>query len=280
MSLDVMAVVLFAALLHAGWNALVRSSADKFHDTVLIVFGAALWTACLLPLMPVPRAESWPYLAASVLIHAAYFSIVAFSYRDGELSFVYPLMRGSAPAMSAVGAALLLNESPTAGGWAGVLLISCGVLVLAGDSWRSGVFRARSAAFALANAGVIVVYTLVDGQGARLSGDAFSYTGWMFLLTGLLLAAIAVARRGRRTVQHLQSGWRRGLLGGACTLASYGLALWAMTHAPIALVAALRETSVIFATIIAAVLLKEPVTRARYASIAMVSAGAVAIKMF
>lgn len=280
MSLDVMAVVLFAAALHATWNALVRASSDKLHDTVLIVLGAGVWTALLLPLAPVPAVESWPYLAASVLIHVAYFSLVAFSYRGGDLSFVYPLMRGSAPALTAVGGALLLNESPSFGGWAGVLLISCGVLVLAGDSWRSGTFRGTPAMFALTNALVIVVYTLVDGQGARLSGHPFSYTGWMFLLTGPLLAAIAVAGGSRQVLQRIRAGWRRGLLGGACTLASYGLALWAMTRAPIALVAALRETSVVFAAIIAATMLGEPVTRVRYVSIVAVCAGAAAIKVF
>lgn len=280
MSLDVMAIVLFAAALHAGWNALVRSSSDKFQDTVLIVLGAAVWTALLLPLVPIPAVESWPYLVASVVIHVAYFSLVAFSYRGGELSFAYPLMRGSAPALSAVAVALLIGESPSLGGWAGVLLISCGVLVLASDSWHSGTFHSTSAMLALTNACVIVIYTLVDGQGARLSGHAFSYTGWMFLLTAPLLLIIATANQGREMVQRIRSGWRRGLIGGACTLASYGLALWAMTRAPIALVAALRETSVVFAAIIAAAVLKEPISRLRYASIFTVCAGAVAIKVF
>ena len=280
MSPEVMAIVLFAAALHASWNALVRASVDKFQDTVVIVLGAAVWTAFLLPLLPVPAIASWPYLAASVVIHVAYFVLVAVSYRGGELSFVYPLMRGSAPVLTAVAGALLLNESPAAGGWAGVLLISFGVLLLAGDSLRSGTFRLAPAMFALANAVVIVVYTIVDGQGARLSGHAFSYTGWMFLLTAPLLLAIAAANQGRPLLLRIGAGWRTGLLGGACTLASYGLALWAMTRAPIALVAALRETSVVFAAIIAAAFLKEPISRIRYVSIVMVCAGAIALKVF
>ena len=246
----------------------------------MIVFGAAVWTAILLPLLPVPSIASWPYLGASVLIHVAYFVLVAVSYRGGELSFVYPLMRGTAPVLTAVAGALLLNESPAAGGWAGVLLISFGILVLAGDSLLRGTFRLAPAMFALANAGVIVLYTIVDGQGARLSGHAFSYTGWMFLLTGPLLLAIAAVSQGRSLLQRVVAGWRTGLLGGACTLASYGLALWAMTKAPIALVAALRETSVVFAAIIAAVFLKEPISRIRYLSIATVCAGAIALKAF
>lgn len=275
-----MLVVLFAAVLHAGWNALVRASPDKFVDTGLLLWGAGVLTACLLPFVPAPAHDSWPYLAASVLIHVAYFTLVAFSYRGGDLSFVYPLMRGSAPVFSAIAAIFLLHELPSPGSWAGVLLISAGVILLAGDSWRSGSFRPASAMFALANAGVIVVYTLVDAQGARLSGHAFSYTGWMFLLTAALSSGIFIAAQGRRMLRHVRFGWRRGLLGGACTLASYGLALWAMTRAPVAAVAALRETSVVFAAIFAACFLKETISRWRYTSIFLVSAGAVAIKVF
>ena len=153
-------------------------------------------------------------------------------------------------------------------------------MLLATDVWRSGKLRKGPTLLALANAGVIAVYTLVDGQGARLSGHAFSYTGWMFLLTAVLLLGLALALKGRRVIVHARLGWQRGLLGGASTLASYGLALWAMTQAPIALVAALRETSVVFAAIMAALFLAEPVTRLRAVSIVTVAAGAMVIKIF
>jgi drug/metabolite transporter (DMT)-like permease len=275
-----MAVVLLGAVLHAAWNTLVRRAADKLLDTVLIICGAGMITAVLLPALPLPATESWPYLAASVLIHVIYFALVALAYHGAELSFAYPVMRGSAPVLSAVAVALLLNETPTAGGWLGILLVSGGVLLLATDAWRSGKLRKGPTLLALANAGVIAIYTLVDGQGARLSGHAFSYTGWMFLLTAMLLFGIALALKGRRMINHVRHGWQRGLLGGASTLASYGLALWAMTQAPIALVAALRETSVVFAAIMAALFLAEPVTRLRAVSIIIVAAGAVAIKIF
>jgi len=275
-----MAVVLLGAVLHAAWNTLVRRAADKLLDTVLIISGAGMLTAALLPVLPLPATESWPYLAASVLIHVVYFALVALAYHGSELSLAYPIMRGSAPVLSAVAVALLLNETPTPGGWLGILLVSAGVLLLATDAWRSGKLHKGPALLALANAGVIAVYTLVDGQGARLSGHAFSYTGWMFLLTAVLLLGLALALKGRRVIDHVRHGWQRGLLGGASTLASYGLALWAMTQAPIALVAALRETSVVFAAIMAAFFLAEPVTRLRVVSIITVAAGAAAIKIF
>lgn len=280
MPLDIMAVVLFGAALHAGWNALVRASANKFHDTALIVAGGGVWAAALLPFAPLPAVESLPYLAASVAIHVVYFFLLASSYRSGELSLAYPVMRGTAPALSAIVVAMLINESPSLGGWAGVALISGGVLVLALESWRAGRLHVGSTLFALANAGVIVIYTVIDGQGVRLSHHAFSYTGWMFLVTAVLVFALSLATQGRDFLKSIGQGRRRGLIGGACTLASYALALWAMTRAPIALVAALRETSVVFGAIIAATILKERVSRVRFASVLTVTAGAIAIKVF
>lgn len=279
MALEVMLAVLLGALLHAAWNALIRGAADRTLDTVLVVCGAGVLMLALLPFAPLPAAASWPYLLASGAIHVAYFLLVAGAYRHGELSFVYPLMRGTAPALSAVAAALLLAEVPSARGWLGVALICSGVLLLAGDAWRKANFHGHAALFAFGTAGIVVVYTLVDGVGVRLSGNAMAYTGWMFLLTALPLLAIFLARDRAATLAYARRHWRRGLFGGACTLASYALALWAMTQAPIALVAALRETSVVFGALLAATLLRENISGARVAAIAVVVAGAVAIKL-
>jgi len=274
-----MAAVLFGALLHAVWNALVRAASDKFLNTVLVVGGVGVWTACWLPFAPAPAVESWPYLTASVLIHIAYFSFIVLSYRNADLSFVYPIMRGSAPTLSAVVVTVWVHESPSPSGWIGVLLVSLGIIVLSGDSWRSGSLRFSPTALALTNACVIVIYTLVDGVGARLSQHPVSYTGWMFLLTAIPLLGVSFAKQGGKAAKYLRLNWGQGLIGGACTLGSYGLALWAMTQAPIALVAALRETSVIFGTLIAAFFLKEHVSPLWYLSILAVTAGAIAIKM-
>jgi len=278
-TLEIMIVVMLGALLHASWNAQIRGSSDRFLDTALVVGAAGVITACWLPFAPLPAVPSWPYLGSSVMIHVAYFSFVALSYDEGGLSFAYPIMRGSAPAFSAVAAALLLKESPSLGGWLGVLLICCGVILLAGDSWRSKSFRPASAAFPVVNAGVIALYTLVDGVGVRLSGHPFSYTGWLFLLTAVLFFPLSLSLKGLRVTGYFRLRWIRGLAGGACTLGSYSLALWAMTHAPIGLVAALRETSVVFGVIIAATFLREHLTPLRCASTLMVTAGAVAIRL-
>lgn len=279
MPLDVMAVVLFAALLHAGWNALVRSSQDTFADTVFMVGGAALWAACLLPLLPMPAPASWPWLGASTLIHVVYFSLVALAYRGGELGLAYPLMRGSAPLLTALAATQLLGERLSPGAWTGIVLIGGGILLLASDARRRGHLHLGSAALALANGAVIACYTLIDGRGVRLSGTAFGYTAWMLLLTGLALALLFCLRRGRPDLARLRGSGQRALIGGAGTLASYTLVLWAMTRAPIALVAALRETSVVFALLIAAGVLKETVSRLRLAAIVVVGAGAIALRL-
>lgn len=274
-----MLAVLLGAMLHAAWNAMVRSSSDRTLDMVLVVCGAAVITGFLLPFLPLPAAASWPYLIASGLIHVVYFTLVALSYRHGELSFAYPIMRGSAPVLSAIAAALLLAEWPSAGGWSGVLLICGGVMLLAAESWRAGRLNRHATLFALATAGTVVIYTLVDGVGARHSGNAAVYTGWVFVLTAIPLLALFGMIKGRSTETYLSAHWPRGLLGGSCTLGSYALALWAMTQAPIALVAALRETSVVFGAILAATLLHEPVSRLRWLAILVVVTGAVAIKM-
>jgi drug/metabolite transporter (DMT)-like permease len=275
-----MLVVLLSAALHASWNALVKSGSDPFLDTVSVTTAIVAVTSIVLPFLPAPLPGSWSCLIASVVIHVAYYGFLVLAYRVGDLSLVYPIMRGSAPAFSALLAAALLDERPSWGGWTGVFLVSGGVLLLAADSPRSKGMRLAPIVYALLNAGVIVGYTLVDGVGARLSGNAFSYTGWMLLLTGVLVFAIALGLRGREVTRHLRSQWKKWTLGGGFTFAAYGLALWAVTQAPIAPVAALRETSIVFSALFALVVLKERITPLRYMSIAIATAGAVAIKAF
>ena len=279
MTTEVMAVVLFSALLHASWNALVRSSADKFLSTLHIVCGAGAFAVVLLPGLPLPAPASWPYVVASGLIHVVYFTLVAHAYRGADLSFAYPLMRGTAPALSALAAAWLLGESPSLGGWLGIALICGGVLTLAGSAWRPGGGHLKALASALGNAGVIALYTLVDGLGARGSGHAFSYTAWVFLLTAGLMLGLALVLRGRQLLRPTASAWRNGLLGGAGTLGAYSLALWAMTQAPISAVAALRETSIVFAALIGVLFLKERLRQWRLAAVLLVCAGAAVLKL-
>ncbi len=279
MSTEVMAIVLFSALLHAGWNALVRASADKFLASLHVVCGAGGFALLLLPGLPLPAAASWPWLLASALIHVVYFTLVARAYHRADLGLAYPLMRGLAPVLTALAAALLLGEWPGAGGWLGVALICGGVLILAAHARRHGPQHAGTLWIALANAAVIALYTLVDGMGVRQSGHAVSYTGWVFLLTAVFMLLMAARTRGRSLLHPPAGAWRTALLGGGGTLAAYGLVLWAMTVAPIALVSALRESSIVFAALIGTLFLGERLSRQRAYSALLVCAGVVALKL-
>lgn len=279
MSTEVMVIVIFSALLHAGWNALVRASQDKFLASLHVVCGAAAFALPLLPGLPLPAAASWPWLLASGLIHVAYFALVARAYQGADLGFAYPLMRGTAPVLTALAATLLLSEAPPPGAWLGIALICGGVLALAGRAWRSGAGHPAAVLAALANAGVIALYTLVDGQGVRLAGHALSYAVWVFVLNALFMLITAAWLRGRSLLQPAPGAWRVALLGGGGTFAAYSLVLWAMTQAPIATVAALRETSIVFAALIGVLFLHEGLSRLRLVSALLVCAGAVAIKL-
>jgi drug/metabolite transporter (DMT)-like permease len=280
MSLYVMLTVLLGAALHASWNALVKSGSDSFFDMVLVTTGLTVVAAITLSFVPLPHSDSWLCLIASVVIHLGYFGLLVLAYKGGALSLVYPIMRGSPPAFTALAAATLLGEWPSLGGWAGILLVSAGVLLLAVDSPRPKEVRLAPVFFAFLNAGVIVVYSLVDGVGARLSGNAFSYTAWVCTISGILFFFLSVGFFRMRVTRHFVGQWKKGVIGGGCSLASYSLALWAMTKAPIASVAALRETSIIFGALLAVIFLKEKISPLRYVSICMVSIGAIAIKIF
>ena len=273
MTPGVTAAVLAAALLHASWNALIKSSRDVVLDTALVVAGAALVAALLIPWLPAPAASSWPYLGASAIVHQGYFALLAAAYRRGDLSFAYPLMRGLPPLLVALGGLVLLPDPRSPWLWAGIVAISLGVLSIGGLNPRQLLTRARPAAFAASNAVVIATYTLVDGIGVRLSGTAASYGLWLFFLTAWPYIGIALWRRRETFSAHVRQYWWRGLLGGTLSIAAYVIALWAMTQAPIAAVAALRETSVIFAAVIGAWLLKEPFGRHRIAGACLVALG-------
>ena len=293
----VIAAVLGAALLHATWNALVKGRArhgglqgDPLPSTVLVVFGGALASALLLPFMQAPAPASWPFIGASSLTQVAYYLLLIQAYRHGDMSHAYPLMRGSAPLLVAQVNGLLTGERLNGAQWLAVCLICGGVLAMvlgartpqALQGLQASQARGRqrrSTLFALATACVIAVYTMIDGAGVRRSGAPAAYTMWIFLLTGTALAAWAARSRG---AEMLRLAGARPLLlpvGGVSTLGSYGIALWAMTLAPVAAIAALRETSILFATAIAALVLRERVGRWRLLAACLIACGAVAMRL-
>lgn len=278
LTLGVTLAVLGAALLHASWNALVKSGADASFDTALVALGSSVVVVPFLAVIEPPEAQAWPWLIASTVIHVGYFVALAGAYRAGDLSHGYPIMRGIAPLIVALSALAWFGEAPAVATWAGVFLICGGVLSLGAIGLGRG--RARAATgWALANAVIIAAYTLVDAAGVRAAGGAERYVIWVFLFLGLPYPALVLARRRVAFLRHALLHWPRGLAGGACAVASYGIVLWAMTRAPVAAVAALRETSVIFGALVGAWLLKEGHVRRRLGGAAAVLAGVIALKL-
>ncbi len=273
-----MFAVLFAALLHAAWNAFIKSGENKLVETVILVTGAGVASAAILPFVPLPAEPSRPYLAASVAIHCLYFYLVALTYRTGDLSLAYPIMRGTAPLITSVLTVAVIGEQIGRGGWLGILLLCGGIIWLAQDGLKSTRGQRRSLAFGLLNSIVIVGYTIVDGLGARASENAWSYVLWMFFLNMFPLLAIGLMSNAGAVLSTQVRGWVKGGIGGVCSLCAYGLALWAMTQAPIAMVAALRETSVLFGTVLGALILKERFGYTRWLATILITAGAVALK--
>jgi drug/metabolite transporter (DMT)-like permease len=266
--------VLAAALLHATWNALVKASDDKSLDTVAVAAGSGLLALVVAPFLPVPAQASWPWLAGSALVHILYFLFLAGAYRWGELSYSYPIMRGGGPLIVAIAGIFLLREIPSLKEGAAIVLISAGILAFA-----HGSHDRRATWFAVGNAVVIAAYTIIDAQGARASGAPVAYTAWFFVLNGIVITGLALAQRGSKVPQYFRRFWLRSLAGGACAFGAYAIALWAMTRAPVALVAALRETSVIFAAVIAFAVFKEKLTGQRIGATCAVLAGLVALRL-
>lgn len=277
MTVTVFAVVLFAAALHAIWNAIVKGASDRLMATVLVTGAAALIALPVLPFIAAPAPSSWPFIAISTLLQIGYFALVARTYDAADMAEAYPLMRGTAPMLVAVAGFLLLDEPLPPLAWAGIGLIGIGILSMATGGRRSG--SGLGMALALGNAVVIAAYTLIDGAGVRRSGAPAAYTLWIFLLTGIPFLLWAWTARRRRFYRAFAADWHLGLAGGIGTLVSYGLALWAMTVAPIAMIAALRETSILFGMAISAVILKEPITRLRLIGAGVILAGAAMIRL-
>lgn len=281
MTFEVTLAVLLAALLHASWNAMIKSGDDVLLDTAAIVAGAGLLAVPFLFVVPLPAAPSWPYIFGSIGTHLAYYFLMVNAYRTGELSLVYPLMRGVAPLITAVLGIVWLREVPAPISWLGMLLISIGVVALALRPVGNAPVLAghgRAVGFALANAAVIAVYTIIDGTGARLAGNPWSYIVWLFVLDAIPFSIYMLATRRRAFVAALGNRRWYGLIGGGLSAGAYAISVWAMTKAPVALVASLRETSVLFATLIGARLLKEHLTLRRWAGVGAVVIGVVALK--
>ena len=272
-------MVLFGAACHAGWNAFLKIRLEPFSAMALIAVASALVVLPVVPFVGIPPAPAWPWVIASVLLHLGYFIGLTEAYRTGDMGQVYPIARGTAPLLTALAGTFLVGETIGLRGWLGILVLVSGVFLLSMRGGRDLHFDRRAVAFALVTAVTICGYSVVDGIGARTAGSAHAYTVWLFLLDGLMMLVFALLRRGRPVLGDFAKFWKSGLIGGTLSLAAYWIAIWAMTVAPIALVAALRETSVLFAAVIAVVVLKEPLQRPRIIAALMIVAGLVLIRL-
>ncbi|TDQ22471.1 putative membrane protein [Raoultella sp. BIGb0149] len=276
MTINVFCILLFAALLHASWNAIVKASGDKMYAAISVSGSAAVIALLLLPFAPQPSLASAPYLLLSSALQVVYTVLVAKTYQVSDMSQTYPLMRGTAPLLVAIVSVVFLGDRLSPLAWAGIGVICLAILAMAYNGRASS---RRGVVLALINACFIAGYTLVDGTGVRLSGSALGYTLWSFLMNGSCLLVWATIARRREVSRYLRQHWHKGLLGGVSTMGSYGLALWAMTQAPLAVVAALRETSILFGALIAFVLLKERVIPLRIAAACGIAAGAILLRL-
>jgi drug/metabolite transporter (DMT)-like permease len=281
-SLFVFLAVLFAALCHAGWNASIKRTLDPLATTVLIAIGAGLVALPGIAFTGWPALPAWPWLIASVIIHLFYFAGLIESYRAGDMGQVYPIARGAAPLMTATITTMFVGERLGTYGWTGIVLLAAGVLLL---SLRGGRDLAKldlqAVGFAFFTAVTVCAYSVVDGVGARLAGPGMAVAYSMVLFVGIapVIVAYAWVRRGIAVFPAMAPFWKIGLGGGALAVISYSIAIWAMTLAPIAIVAALRETSVLFGAIIAVAILKEPLRLARIVAALMIVLGLVFLRL-
>lgn len=272
--------MLAAALMHAGWNAVIRIGLDRFSSILLLSMTQSGLALILLPFVGLPAAAAWPWVAGASLLHTGYKLFLIRAYQHGDLTQVYPLARGAAPPIVALGGIVLFSEQLKPTGWLAVGLIAAGVALMAFRGGKGlGQLPGRALVYALITAGFVAAYTLADGQGARIAKSATAFAMWMFVGDGLTMLAYAVVTRGWKAPVAVLSEWRTGLPAGTLSLGSYWIALWAFTKAPVALVAALRETSVLFAMLIGMLWLKEEAGRWRIAAGLCIGAGVIAMRL-
>lgn len=273
LTLPIFITVLFAALLHAGWNVIVKSNADRLVSLTVLQTFMALMGLGMVFVFGFPGHHVWPYAFASGVLHLGYNLFLVRAYRHADLSVVYPIARGAAPLMTLLGSYFFTHD--LVGIWMGaaVVILVAG-LILTGLGNKSPGADPHALYYALGTACWIAAYTLVDGIGARNSGNALGFAGVIFVFDGFFILAAAVLLRGRSLVSGFSDNWKMGIIGGAASCAAYGIAVWAMTKAPIASVAALRETSIVFVLLFSARILKENLSWQRVLGGAMIVAGA------
>lgn len=279
MDLHIFLAVLAAALLHASWNLLVKLDLDRFLALLLIACVMGVMGLAMIMIFPWPKAESAPFYIASGLLHTGYNIFLARSYRTGDLSQVYPIARGTAPLLTFIGTWTLAGESVTAIGGVGILLLVAGIWLTARPGQRTIRLDGMTLFFALGTSAFIAAYTIVDGLGARASGSASAYAGTLFVLDALFMIVTALVTRGPKAFVQILPSWKSGVASAVLSASAYWIVIWAMSLAPIAAVAALRETSILFVMLLSAYFLKEKITGLRLIGALLIVLGAVALRL-
>ena len=279
LELSVFLAVLAAAVMHAGWNVLVKLKLDRFLSLCLIQTIMGFMGVAMLLAFPLPSLASLPFAVASGVLHLGYNLFLARSYRTGDLSQVYPIARGAAPLLTLAVTWTFLHEHLTLMGGAGVAILVIGIWMISLLGQRGLRLDGLTLFFAIGTSVFIAAYTIVDGLGGRVSGQPSSYAGMVFVFDALFLATTALGLRGPGIVREVAPYWKTGVVGATLSVGAYWIAIWAMTKAPIASVAALRETSILIVMLLSMRVLKETVSLPRLAGAVLIVVGAVLIRL-
>lgn len=274
MPIHLVLLVLFAALLHASWNALLRGGVDRLWSMTMMCVAIAIVCAVAALFLSPPAPESWGYALLSALLHVGYNLFLVRSYRVGDLGQIYPISRGSSPALITLGAALFAGETITPAELLGIGLVSGGIMSLA---FRGRSLSVPSLPYALGTGCFIAAYSVVDGIGARLSGAPLAYTVWMSALWGVLMPLVYIGLRDARSLFSVRPGMLTAVVGGLVSLLAYAIVIYAMNEAPLGAVSALRETSVLFAALLGYLFLGEKLTVRRMLACVVIASGAIII---
>ncbi|WP_458789847.1 EamA family transporter [Yoonia sp. MH D7] len=278
MTVWVLAAVLGAAFLHATWNALIKLGTSKLTSMLILTLVQGGMGLVIALGRPIPEAHVWGWLLASGVFHAAYKLFLAFAYEQGDLSRVYPIARGAAPMVVVLVSALFLSDVIRHGEYAGIFLLGVGILLMARGVASSGENR-KLIPLALGSAMMTAGYSLVDGLGARVSGDTLAYVGWLFALDAVFFTPICLILRGKGVLVANRRAWLVGSVAAVTSYGAYAIAVWAMTVAPIALVAALRETSILFAVLLGWLVFGERMDRQKMGAAALIVAGVIVTRL-
>lgn len=278
MSGSVLLAVLAAAFLHAGWNALIKFRGNQLTGMLILTLVQGGIGAAIALTLPLPAGEVWLWLLASGLAHSAYKLFLSYAYEHGDLSRVYPIARGAAPMLVAVVGVFWLSDSLAPTEYLGIAGIGIGILLMARGVFQSGESR-RLLPFALGSAVATASYTIIDGLGARVAGDAALFVAWMFLFDMVLFTLAALGLRGWQVFRASWRDWQIGTVAATASYAAYAIAVWAMMRAPIALVASIRETSILFAVLIGWLAFGERMHRGKAVAALLIVAGVVLTQM-